>query len=47
VCAEKVDLQTAQQDIAVNWIAAYQKYFNTDRPLPVHTSFSIDPPWED
>jgi len=47
VCAGKLDLQTAQRDIAVNWIAAYQKYFRTDRPLPVHVAFSIDPPWED
>ena len=47
VCAGKLDLQTAQRDIAVNWIAAYQKYFRTDRPLPVHVAFSIDPPWEE
>jgi hypothetical protein len=47
VCADKLDLKTAQRDIATNWIAAYQKYFNTERPLPIHTTFSIDPPWED
>jgi hypothetical protein len=47
VCADKLDLETAQRDIATNWIAAYQKYFNTERPLPWHTTFSIDPPWED
>jgi hypothetical protein len=47
VCAEKLDLETAQRDIAANWISAYQKYFNTDRPLAVHTTFSIDPPWQD
>jgi hypothetical protein len=47
VCAEKLDLETAQRDIAANWIAAYQKYFNTERPLRIHTTFSIDPPWED
>lgn len=47
VCAGELDLQTAQRDIAVNWIAAYQKYFQTDRPLPVHAAFSIDAPWED
>jgi hypothetical protein len=33
VCAGKLDLSTAQRDIATNWIAAYKKYFNTDRPL--------------
>lgn len=33
VCEGKVDLRTAQQDIAADWIAAYKKYFKTDRPL--------------
>jgi hypothetical protein len=33
VCAGKLDLPTAQHDIARNWIAAYKKYFHTDRPL--------------
>jgi hypothetical protein len=33
VCAGKVDLSTAQNDIAINWIAAYKKYFHTDAPL--------------
>jgi hypothetical protein len=33
VCAGKVDLSTAQHDIAADWIAAYKKYFHTDRPL--------------
>lgn len=33
VCEGKVDLATAQHDIASNWIAAYKKYFNTDRPV--------------
>jgi RNA polymerase sigma-70 factor (ECF subfamily) len=27
-------LATAQRDIASNWIAAYKKYFQTDRRLP-------------
>jgi hypothetical protein len=35
VCAGKLDLSTAQHDIAADWIAAYKKYFHTDRPLPV------------
>ncbi|MEO8482547.1 MAG: hypothetical protein ABI634_10085 [Acidobacteriota bacterium] len=33
VCEGKVDLRTAQQDIAANWVAAYKKYFKTDVPL--------------
>jgi hypothetical protein len=33
VCQGTLDLATAQQDIATDWIAAYQKYFHTDRPL--------------
>jgi hypothetical protein len=33
VCNGEIDLPTAQQEIAVDWIAAYKKYFRTDRPL--------------
>ena len=33
VCAGDLDLSTAQRDIATDWIAAYKKYFHTDRPL--------------
>jgi hypothetical protein len=33
VCAGSVDLQTAQKDISTNWIAAYKKYFHTDKPI--------------
>ena len=33
VCAGDLDLPTAQRDIATDWIAAYKKYFHTDRPL--------------
>jgi hypothetical protein len=47
VCEDRVDLATAQRDISANWIAAYQTYFNTERPLEVHADFSIDPPWQD
>ena len=35
VCRGAVDLPTAQRDIAVDWIAAYKKYFHTDRPVIV------------
>jgi hypothetical protein len=34
VCSGQVPLSTAQQDIAANWISAYEKYFHTKRPLP-------------
>jgi hypothetical protein len=34
VCAGKLDLRTAQSDISHDWIAAYKKYFHTDKPLP-------------
>jgi hypothetical protein len=33
VCEGKVDLATAQREIAANWIEAYKKYFHTDHPL--------------
>ena len=33
VCTGRVDLTTAQRDMATNWIEAYKKYFHTDRPL--------------
>ena len=33
VCAGKLDLPTAQHDISTDWIAAYKKYFHTDRPV--------------
>jgi hypothetical protein len=33
ICRGQLDLATAQRDIAENWIAAYKKYFKTDRPI--------------
>ena len=33
VCRGAVDLTTAQRDIAADWIAAYKKYFHSDRPV--------------
>jgi hypothetical protein len=36
VCSGRLDLKTAQQDMAVDWVAAYKKYFNTDWPLAAH-----------
>ena len=29
---------SAQRDMATDWIAAYKKYFNTDRPLHAYSS---------
>ncbi|WP_252263815.1 hypothetical protein [Paracidobacterium acidisoli] len=34
VCERKLDLATAQHDIATNWISAYKKYFHTNVPVP-------------
>jgi hypothetical protein len=36
VCSGQLDLTTAQHEIAINWIAAYRKYFHTRQPLPQH-----------
>lgn len=46
VCEGKVDLATAQRELSRDWIAAYKKYFQTDRPLINHARFVKDPPWE-
>jgi predicted anti-sigma-YlaC factor YlaD len=46
VCRGDLDLATAQQDLARDWIAAYKKYFHTDRPLMRHSTFAKDQPWE-
>ena len=40
VCTGKIDLATAQHEIATNWITAYQKYFHTDRPLRRNTGLT-------
>lgn len=39
VCTGQIDLATAQREIAVNWVAAYRKYFHTRGPLPQHQRF--------
>jgi anti-sigma factor RsiW len=46
VCAGKLDVQTAQRDMADNWIAAYQKYFHSRQPIEAHARFVKDSPWE-
>jgi len=38
VCDGAISLQTAQRDIAVDWIAAYRKYLRTDVPLQMRAS---------
>jgi hypothetical protein len=43
VCEGKIDLPTAQHDIATNWIAAYKKYFHTDKPLSTSAAFVQTP----
>ncbi len=52
VCNEKVDLQTAQHEIATHWIKAYQKYVAETPPasqvraLPVSAeTASADEVW--
>jgi hypothetical protein len=38
VCEGRLDLRTAQRDIAADWVAAYRKYFRTASPvLPAST----------
>ena len=33
VCERKIDLATAQHDLATDWISAYKKYFHTQKPI--------------
>jgi len=42
VCQGKLDLPTAQHDMATNWISAYKKYFHTDKPLLHNSSLIAD-----
>lgn len=42
VCQGKLDLPTAQHDMATNWISAYKKYFHTDKPLLHNSSVNSD-----
>lgn len=43
VCAGKLDLATAQRDIATDWIGAYKKYFHTDTPLTFSSGLTSVP----
>jgi len=38
VCTGQVSLSTAQSDMESNWVVAYQRYFNTDKPLLPYSS---------
>ena len=46
VCNGRLELATAQEEIAGDWISAYQKYFRTEAPLPPHAQFVKDRAWE-
>jgi hypothetical protein len=37
VCTGRVDLPTAQREIATDWIATYKKYFHTDKPISMNS----------
>ena len=41
VCQGAVDLATAQQELAGDWIAAYKRRFNTERPLRDYGRFPL------
>lgn len=45
VCSGQISLATAQREIATDWIAAYKKYFSTERPMASHVAFTKDAPW--
>jgi len=46
VCEDKITLATAQHDISTNWIQAYKKYFQTQRPIASHMGYAKDRAWE-
>lgn len=46
VCSGKLDLATAQRELAEDWIGAYRRYFRTEQPLMNHFAFVKDRPWE-
>lgn len=43
VCRGSLDLATAQEELANDWIAAYKRRFNTDRPLRDYGRFPLGP----
>jgi hypothetical protein len=43
VCRGDVKLETAQHEVAANWISAYKKHFRTNIPLAHNTSLNLFP----
>jgi hypothetical protein len=43
VCQRSLDLRAAQRDISTDWIAAYKKYFHTERPLATSAIDELKP----
>jgi hypothetical protein len=41
VCQGRLDLSTAQRDMATNWISAYKKYFHSDKPLQHNSALIV------
>jgi len=42
VCEGRLELATAQRDIAADWIAAYKKYFHTSQPMALRLGGTDD-----
>jgi hypothetical protein len=42
VCAGKVDLKTAQREIASNWIEAYKKYVSENPPASIANEVRVN-----
>jgi len=38
VCRAEMTLHEAQRDLAIDWVAAYRRHFDTDRPLLAHAA---------
>ncbi len=38
VCRTEMTLEQAQRDLALDWVAAYKRYFGTDEPIPAHAA---------
>ena len=41
VCEGTVDMATAQRELATDWISAYKRYFNAERPLRDYGRFPL------
>ena len=41
VCEGRVDLSTAQREIATDWVAAYRKYFRTASPVATASAVAL------